>query len=168
VLVRNSVESSVANTTQIFIHTRSRAQLFSRICASLEQLDLSIHDARIYSANDSMILDTFYVLDSDGQPITEDTARHKHIKEYLTANLSTDATDSEVAARRTPRQMKSFSIPTETSMSVDEIKNQSVLEVRVEDMFFITDEHQNPITDPDICRLIQQTIRDELDEQAAA
>ena len=86
-------------------------------------------------------------------------------------------------------------------MSVDEINNQSVLEVstpdrpgllarlgrifvafnielqaakiqtlgeRVEDIFFITDEHQNPITDPGICQLIQQTIRDELDEQAAA
>ncbi len=201
VLVRNSVESSVANTTQIFIHARSRAQLFSRICASLEQLNLSIHDARIYSANDGMILDTFYVLGSDGQPITEDTARHKHIKEYLTENLSSEATDSKVAARRTSRQVKSFSIPTETSMSVDKIKNQSVLEVstpdrpgllarlgsifvafnielqaakiqtlgeRVEDVFFITDEHQEAITDPDISRLIQQTIRDELDELAAA
>lgn len=201
VLVRNSAESSVANTTQIFIHARSRAQLFSRVCAGLEQLDLSIHDARIYNANDGMTLDTFYVLGSDGEPITEDTARQKHIKEYLTQNLSSDANDSERAPRRTPRQMKSFSIPTETSMSIDEINNQSVLEVstpdrpgllarlgrifvafnielqaakiqtlgeRVEDIFFVTDEHQQPITDPDICRLIQQTIRDELDEQAAA
>ena len=69
VLVRNSTDSSVANTTQIFIHARSRAQLFSIICAELEQLDLSVHDARIYSANDGMSLDTFFVLNSDGQPI---------------------------------------------------------------------------------------------------
>ena len=31
-----------------------------------------------------MSLDTFFVLDSEGQPITEDTARLQHIKEYLT------------------------------------------------------------------------------------
>ena len=45
-----------------------------QICAELEQLDLSVHDARIYNANDGMSLDTFFVLDSDGQPIAEDGA----------------------------------------------------------------------------------------------
>ena len=39
---------------------------------------------------------------------------------------------------------------------------------RVEDVFFITDQHQQPITDPELCDLIQRTIRDELDEQVAA
>ena len=86
-------------------------------------------------------------------------------------------------------------------MSVDEVKNVSVLEVstpdrpgllarlgrifvsfnvelqaakiqtlgeRVEDVFFLTDENQQAITDPNLCSAIQQTIRDELDEQAAA
>jgi [protein-PII] uridylyltransferase len=200
VLVRNSSDSSVANTTQIFIHARSRAQLFSLICAELEQLDLSVHDARIYNAADGMSLDTFFVLDSDGQPITDDSARLKHIRESLTVAL-TDSNYPEIVKRRTPRQMKSFSIPTETSMSVDEIKNVSVLEVaspdrpgllarlgkifvdfdielqaakiqtlgeRVEDVFFITDGNQQPITDPQRCEAIQRAIRDELDEQAAA
>ena len=41
VLIRNSSDSSVANATQIFIHARSHAQLFSRVCAELEQLELS-------------------------------------------------------------------------------------------------------------------------------
>jgi [protein-PII] uridylyltransferase len=97
--------------------------------------------------------------------------------------------------------MKSFSIPTETRMSVDEAKNLSVLEVaspdrpgllarlgkifvdfdielqaakiqtlgeRVEDVFFITDDQQQPITDPERCEAIQRAIREELDQQAAA
>ncbi|MFT4615657.1 MAG: hypothetical protein ACI9NT_002815, partial [Bacteroidia bacterium] len=38
----------------------------------------------------------------------------------------------------------------------------------VEDVFFVTDGLQQPITDPEVCRLIQQTVRDELDEQVAA
>lgn len=201
VMVRNNAESSVANSTQIFIHARGSAQLFPRICTSLEQLDLSVHDARIYDANDGMSLETFFVLDSSGQPITEDSARLAHIREYLTDKLGNDASDSGTGARRTPRQIKLFSIPTETSMSVDEVKNVSVLEVstpdrpgllarlgrifvsfnvelqaakiqtlgeRVEDVFFLTDENHQAITDPKLCRAIQQTIRDELDEQAAA
>ncbi len=201
VLVRSSSDSSVANTTQIFIHARSRSQLFSLICAELEQLDLSVHDARIYNANDGMSLDTFYVLSSDGQPIAEDGARLNHIRNHLEHSLANDSLYPDIVARRTPRQMKSFSIPTKTSMSVDEIKNTSVLEVaspdrpgllarigkifvdfnielqaakiqtlgeRVEDVFFITDSEQQPITDPELCAAIQHAIREQLDEQAAA
>jgi [protein-PII] uridylyltransferase len=201
ILIRHDAESSVANTTQIFIHARSTAQLFSRICAGLEQLDLSVHDARIYNANDGMSLDTFFVLDSNGQPITEDGARLAHIKEYLSEVLGKNAAKLEIPARRTPRQMKSFSIPTETRIYQDEIKNVSVLEVstpdrpgllarlgrifvsynielqaakiqtlgeRVEDVFFITDENQQAITDVQLCNALQRTICDELDEQAAA
>ncbi len=201
VLVRNSIESSVANTTQIFIHTRSRAQLFSRICACLEQLQLSVHDARIYSGNDDMILDTFFVLDSDGQPIADDSERLTQIRGLLTDKLQLDAPFPEVGARRTPRQLRAFAMPAETSMYVDEVKNYSVLEVsaadrpgllarlgrvfvafnielqaakiqtlgeRVEDVFFITDQYGEPITDPELRERIQSAIRDELDEQAAA
>ena len=201
VLIRNNVESTVANTTQIFIHARSHVQLFSLICAELEQLDLSIHDARIYNANNGMSLDTFFVLDSDGQPISEDGARLKFIKQQLTQALQGEPGAPQIVQRRTARRVRSLSLPTETSMSVDDIKHVSVLEVaspdrpgllarigkifvrygvelqaakiqtlgeRVEDVFFITDDAQQPITDPDLSREIQQAICRELDDQAGA
>lgn len=201
VLVRNSVESSVANTTQIFIHARSNAKLFSHICATLEQLDLSVHDARIYNGNDGMNLDTFFVLDSDGQPIAEDGARLTYIKDYLSTNLANVSEELSQPNRHTPRKMKSFVIPTETSIEVDEVKNVSVLEVstpdrpgllahlgkifvsfnvelqaakiqtlgeRVEDVFFITDDQQQALTDPKLCNALQRAICDELDQQAAS
>jgi [protein-PII] uridylyltransferase len=201
VLVRNDAESSVANTTQIFVHARSHVQLFSRVCAALEQLDLNVHDARIYTGSDGMSLDTFFVLDSDNQPISEDTARLKEIRESLTAALEQSEGELGIVERRTPRQVKSFFMPTETSMSIDEAKNLSILEIatpdrpgllarigkifvdfnielqaakiqtlgeRVEDVFFITDTDQKAIRDMALCETIQQKIRDELDEQAAA
>jgi len=133
VILRNNAESSVANTTQIFIHARSGSQLFSRICAALEQLDLSVHDARIYSASEGMSLDIFFVLDSGGQPISEDSARLAYIKQYLKEHLGSTTSSLAIPVRRTPRQMKSFSIPTETRMQVDETKNVSVLEVSTPD-----------------------------------
>ncbi|MBE9540528.1 MAG: [protein-PII] uridylyltransferase [Proteobacteria bacterium] len=201
VLVRSTTDSSVANATQIFIHARSRVHLFSTICAELEQLDLSVHDARIYNANDGMSLDTFFVLDSSGKSFAEDSARIKHIAEHLTTALNDAARAPVIPQRRTPRQVKSFSIPTVTKMTLDETKNLSVLEVstpdrpgllarlgkifvdfdvelqaakiqtlgeRVEDVFFLTDNAQQAITDADLCEAIQLAIRTELDEQAAA
>ncbi|PLW67454.1 [protein-PII] uridylyltransferase [Pseudohalioglobus lutimaris] len=201
VVLRSTLDSSVANTTQIFIHARSTPQLFPRICAQLEQLDLSVHDARIYNANDGMTLDTFFVLSADGSSIAEDSARLNHIREHLTETLGDYSEAKDDVQRRTPRAKKSFSVPTETKMSVDEIKNYSVLEVstpdrpgllarisrifvdfgielqaakiqtlgeRVEDVFFITDHKQQPITDPAMCEAIQRAVREELDEQAVA
>ena len=201
VLIRNSLDSTVANTTQIFIHARSDVQLFSTICAELEHLDLSVHDARIYNANDGMSLDTFFVLDSNGKPIAEDGSRLKFIKEQLTESLSAAAGAPQIMQRRTPRRVKSFSEPTETKISLDEIKQLSVLEVstpdrpgllarigkvfvefgiqlqaakiqtlgeRVEDVFFITDADERPLTDAELCNALQAAIRQELDEQAAA
>ncbi|GAB5450685.1 MAG: [protein-PII] uridylyltransferase [Halioglobus sp.] len=201
VLVHNSAESSVANTTQIFIHARSRPSLFSRVCAALEHLELSVHDARIYSATNSMSLETFFVLDSDGQSIAEDGDRLKQIRDFISHSLESEDSEPGIIERHTPRQMKSFFMPTETSMSIDETKNLSVLEVatpdrpgllarigrifvrynielqgakiqtlgeRVEDVFFITDQSQQAIRDPQLREAIQQTIREELDEQAAA
>ncbi|MEH6568026.1 MAG: [protein-PII] uridylyltransferase [Halioglobus sp.] len=201
VLTRNTQESNIANPTQIFIHTKSGPHLFSVICAELEQLDLSIHDARIYEAKDGMSLDTFFVMDSNGKSLADDSERVRHIADKLSNALADVANYPEIARRRTPRQMKSFSTPTETRMSVDDIKNVTVLEVsspdrpgllarigrifvdfslelqaakiqtlgeRVEDVFFLTDAEQQPITDTDLCEEIQQTIRHELDQQAAA
>ena len=39
---------------------------------------------------------------------------------------------------------------------------------RVEDVFFITDKNQQPITDPELRERLQDAIRTELDQQAAA
>ena len=200
-LVRCATDSNVANATQIFIYSQSSAHQFSTVCAELEQLDLTVHDARIYSANDGMSLDTFFVLDSAGKSMSEDNVRLKNIAEHLTQALTDAVRAPNIPQRRTPRQVKSFSIPTVTKMTLDEASGVSVLEVstpdrpgllarvarifvdfnvelqaakiqtlgeRVEDVFFLTDEAQQPITDPKLCEAIQLAIRTELDEQAAA
>ena len=148
-----------------------------------------------------MSLDTFFVLDSDGQSIAEDSQRLKHIAERLTEGLAVSGEGPAIIQRRTPRQKRSFSIPTETTMSIDEIKHFTVLEVsspdrpgllarigrifvdfnvvlqaakiqtlgeRVEDVFFITDENQQPLRDPALCDAIQAAICEQLDEQLVA
>jgi [protein-PII] uridylyltransferase len=115
--------------TQIFIHARSQGYLFSVIASALEQLDLSIHDARVYNSIERMAMDTFFVLDADGNSIANDSARLDHIARVLTQQLQDRSRFPEIVKRRTPRQVKYFATPTETKMTVDPVKQVSVLEV---------------------------------------
>ncbi|WOJ96381.1 [protein-PII] uridylyltransferase [Congregibacter brevis] len=128
ILVRNGVESSVANTTQIFIYARFDIGTFSRTCSRIEQLDLSVHDARIYHGRDGMSLDTYFVLDSSGKAV-EDADRLRHITTYLNDKLSPETDSNAIPTRLTPRRVRSFRLDTETSMRVDPVREVSVLEV---------------------------------------
>ncbi|MFK7830824.1 MAG: [protein-PII] uridylyltransferase [Congregibacter sp.] len=128
VLVRNGVESNVANTTQIFVYAPFDISAFSRTCSRLEQLNLSIHDARVYHGSDGMSLDTYYVLDSSGDPVI-DPQRLEHIERFLGNSLTADGKLSTIVHRLTPRRVRSFRLATETSIGFDEARNVSVLEV---------------------------------------
>jgi len=122
-----------AEATQIFIHARERDYLFAVIAAALEQLDLSVHDARLYAAADDMVLDIFYVLDADGSSIAADRERLDRIVGRLREILLDSEHYPEVVRHRIPRQIKYFATPTETAMRVDPVRQVSVLEVATPD-----------------------------------
>jgi len=128
VLLRNGIESSVANTTQIFIYAPFNLETFSRTCSCLERLNLSIHDARIYHGSDGMSLDTYYVLDHLGGPI-EDPARLRHIAQVTASALGRRGDGVSIVPRLTPRRVRSFRVDTETSLGLDERRGVSVLEL---------------------------------------
>jgi len=128
VLLRNGMESSVANTTQIFIYAPFDIGAFSRTCSRLEQLDLSIHDARIYHGKDGMSLDTYFILDSSGKAI-EDPERLRYIGDFLGRSLGPDTSATGIVPRLTPRRVRSFHVDTETRMSTDKSRGVTVLEL---------------------------------------
>ena len=128
VLLRNGIESSVANTTQIFIYAPFDIGSFSRTCSRLEQLDLSIHDARIYHGKDGMSLDTYFILDSSGQAI-EDPERLRYIGDFLGRSLGPETSATGIVPRLTPRRVRSFHVDTETRMSTDNSRGVTVLEL---------------------------------------
>ncbi|HEY3699979.1 MAG TPA: [protein-PII] uridylyltransferase [Spongiibacteraceae bacterium] len=201
VLVKESSEILFEAATQIFVHSRNRPHLFAMLASAMEQLDLSIQDARLYNSDTGFIFYTFFVLDASGKPIADDVQRIDHIKLFLREQLGKADLYPEIMRKRTPRQLRLFSMPTSTSLITDISKHQTVLEVitpdrpgllarigrifyrfgiqlqnakittlgeRVEDVFFITDSQQRPIEDPELCAAIQNAIKKELDERAAA
>jgi [protein-PII] uridylyltransferase len=131
VLVRQAMDSPVANATQIFLHTPDKPQVFSRICAELELQELSINDARIYSGTDGATLDTFFVLRADGSPLDGRPEELEAIEVALTNALVSEA--PRASRRRIRRALKSFIIPTETSVTQDMQRNLTVLEIATPD-----------------------------------
>jgi [protein-PII] uridylyltransferase len=197
ILIDKTTAPDHDGATQIFIRAKQRHNVFAAAATCLDQLNLSIQDARIYHSKSGHTVDTFYVLDQHGSPIGDDPARLKRIHRSLSEELSLVDDYPSVIHRRTPRQLKHFSMPTRTSINNDISSGYTVLEVispdrpgllarigrifiefnvqlqnakittlgeRVEDIFFITDENGEPLSDPQLCENLQREICRQLDE----
>ena len=201
ILVRETTSMQFEGATQIFIRVKASQHVFIAVATSLAQQNLMIQDARIYSAASGHTVDTFYVLDENGQAIGDDPHRHNAIIRAIEKELKLVGNYHNAIQRRTPRQLKHFSIPTRTSISNDLVHDHTVLEVispdrpgllatigqvflemdiqllnakistlgeRVEDVFFISDMEGTPLSDPELCKTLQNTICQRLDKQVEA
>jgi len=131
VLVRQAGESPIGNATQIFVHARDEANTFAKICAALDTLDLSVHDARIYSDDDGSTLDTFYVLQSDGSSLDPHPDTFREIRQAIQHNLLQPA--AKTVTRHMPRTVRAFTIPTQIHFSKDELSGLTTLEISTAD-----------------------------------
>jgi len=132
VLTSAPTEEMTEGGTKVFIHTRSVDNLFAATAAALEQLGLSIHDARIATSSHNWTLNTFILLDDDGEPI-RDAARLADIRTHLVEELDDPDDYSVIVNRHTPRQLKHFRIAPRITLSQDYTNGRSVLEVIASD-----------------------------------
>lgn len=133
VAIRETSDIDFDGATQIFIFMKDQPNLFAVTTATLDQLNLSIQDARIMTSNNRNAVDTYIVLDENGDAIGNDSARIEQIKETLTTALSTPEDYNNVIQRRTSRQLKHFQIPTHVTLSNDPVMKRTVLEVTAAD-----------------------------------
>ena len=113
------------------MHTLDEPSTFARICAALETLDLTIHDARIYSDTDGSTLDTFFVLQSDGASLDSHPDTFLEIEDRIRQHLN--ESELKPVSRHTPRTVKAFTIPTTVEFSQDETSQLTTLEVTTAD-----------------------------------
>ncbi len=134
ILVRETTSRKYEGATEIFIRTRDRDNVFTAVTSALDHLNLSIQDARIYNTErGGYTIDTFYVLNEDNQPIGNDPELLEKIHSELRQELVLVDSYSDIISRRTPRQLKSFAIPTQTSISNEISNNTTILEVTCPD-----------------------------------
>ncbi len=116
---------------EVFVYAKNVETLFSISTATLDQLGLSILDARIMTTNDDYVLDsfnTFQVLEQTGQPVSEEY-RITHICNTLRNNLLQQQVKDHINIHRLSRQAKYFPIPTDIQFQADLQKNQTILEL---------------------------------------
>lgn len=119
---------SAEGGTKVFIHTRSVDNLFAATAAAMDQLGLSIHDARVATSGNDWTLNTFIVLDDRDQAI-QDPQRLDAIHHHLVEELDDPDDYPQIVTRYTPRQLKHFRVPTEVVIEQDPANERTLLEL---------------------------------------
>jgi [protein-PII] uridylyltransferase len=123
---------SERGTTAIMTLAPQGQHGFARATAVLDQLGLTIVDARITPTRDGSSLDLYHVLEDDNTPIT-DPERIAEIEYAVTRSLEAPSDTTPVVSRRAPRQIRAFNTTTHLTINVDERNQRSVLEITAGD-----------------------------------
>jgi [protein-PII] uridylyltransferase len=113
--------------TSIAVYSPEETRSFVRATAVLDELGLTIVDARIVPLV-AQSLDTYAVLESDGSPIA-DRRRLDEIKNRLLKALTTGSGDTLKVTRRAPRQVRMFATPVQVTISRDPQNPRSIIEL---------------------------------------
>ncbi|MDE1460402.1 [protein-PII] uridylyltransferase [Spartinivicinus poritis] len=133
ILIKETTEQQTEATTQIFIYTKDREGLFAVLTAELDKLNLNVQDARIITSKTGYSLDTFIVLEQNGNPIGHKPYRIKQIKQHLVKALIRHNKNPTLINRRTPRQLKHFAYPAEVVISNDNKNQRTIIEITTPD-----------------------------------
>ncbi|MEW8508786.1 MAG: [protein-PII] uridylyltransferase [Candidatus Thiodiazotropha sp.] len=93
--------------SEVLIYCLDRDNLFAVTTTMLDQLALSIVNARVMSTTDGLSLSSYLVLEQDGTPV-EIGQRSEEIISTLTAGLSLEGSQPFKVNRRLPRKHKHF------------------------------------------------------------
>ena len=200
ILIKNSTEHQSEGATQVFIYTQNSHFLFANIANAFDRLNLNIQNARLFNTASNKALLTFMVLETNGTLIKKNSSRMSEIISLL-KEYSLPIEKPPKKKQRTPRQLRHFSLATETSFTNPEQFPYSILEVlcpdrpgllakianifvekniiihdakittlgeNVEDIFFITNNKNKPITSKKISEELQMLIKEKLDASLKA
>ncbi|GAB6139756.1 [protein-PII] uridylyltransferase [Methylosoma difficile] len=115
-------------SAEVFVYTKNEGAIFSLSTATLDQLGLSILDARIMTTQDDYVLNSFQILEQSGEPIN-DSCRQEHICASLRHNLAKHEVLERRNIHRQSRQAKHFPIPTSIGFQADGLNRHTVMEL---------------------------------------
>ena len=114
-------------TTELFIYTQEQANLFAAVAAVLDSQGISIHDAQILATRDGYVMDTFVILNEQGQALSDAGAcerLHQQLHDVLRKRQQVP-----YSQRRIPRQLRSFSVPTRVEFVAEKNQRRSAFEL---------------------------------------
>jgi len=129
VLIR---KSATRGGTEIFLYSEDRDNLFAFTTSLLDQLGLNIVGAQLETADTSYILNSYLVLEQDGEMV-EDTSRKSEIQEKLRNALKDPNALDPGVSRHIPRHLKHFSTPTRIDFGQDEANQRTIMKLVTDD-----------------------------------
>lgn len=112
----------------LFIYTPAVERLFARITALIEQMGLTITDARIITTERGYAIDTYHLLTDQGEPLV-DQYQLQELEVLMNQELSSPDSALQVVSRTTPRRMRHFKVPTRVNFHTDEAGRRSIVEL---------------------------------------
>nr|WP_261854725.1 bifunctional uridylyltransferase/uridylyl-removing protein GlnD [Vibrio spartinae] len=117
--------------TEIFVYTKDQHALFATVVAELDRKGLNVHDAQIMTSKDGYALDTFMVLDQNGDTI--DAERHQTLTSHIHRAIG-QGTPALHKTRRTPSNLKHFTVKTQVDFLPTKSKKRTLVEFVALDM----------------------------------
>ena len=118
--------------TEVFTYGRDEDNLFSCSTTLLDQLGLNVQDARIITTDDGYTLNSYLVLEEDGNPVL-DVSRTEEIFLTLNAGLMAIHDLDLNVSRRIPRHQKHFDTSPQISFSRDRRRRHTIMRLVVSD-----------------------------------
>ncbi|MCA1799245.1 MAG: [protein-PII] uridylyltransferase [Xanthomonadaceae bacterium] len=125
VLVRQTIERG---GTAVFVHAAHDPGAFARATAVLDQLRLTVMDARLVPDRSGRSLATYIVLEADGEPITG-RQRIEEIQYTLHDAMRQRGAAPRPVTRRAPRKIRAFQTPTQVTFTADARNDRTVVEL---------------------------------------
>ncbi len=114
--------------TEIFVYTKEHEKTFAQVTTTLEQMGVTIVDARILPSKDQHILATFVVLDENNVAIS-DTSRMADLKKRIQKRLKDPDAELPTPHQHLSRQAKSFKFRTDVQFWDDEKNSRTAIQV---------------------------------------
>ncbi|OGI46464.1 MAG: [protein-PII] uridylyltransferase [Candidatus Muproteobacteria bacterium RBG_16_65_34] len=118
--------------SEFLFYTPDREDLFVIITGGFDRLNLSIQDARIHTLRNGFALDTFVVLDHEGQAVS-DPRQLAQLQKAMREQLLEPKPGRDLAAARLPRQLQHFPIGTRAQFAPAPNKPLTLMEVTAQD-----------------------------------
>jgi [protein-PII] uridylyltransferase len=113
--------------TELFVYCQDRPRLFATVMAVLDNKNVNVHDANIMTSKDNYALDTFVILEQNGEPVTQ-LSRIQSIRKALEKALSGDSPKLP-RFRKLSRKMKPFNVATQVSFLPSSRQGTSMMEL---------------------------------------
>jgi len=124
--------SAEVGGSEFLFYAPDREDLFSIVTGGFDRLNLSIVDARVHTLRNGFALDTFVVLDSAGESISEPRAL-KHLGEVMRQQLVDPKPGRDLIQARLPRTLAQFPIDTRVHFTNAPNKSVTIMEVTAQD-----------------------------------